>query len=168
MAAVKYGSGSNMDYPDTPKKEQKYFTPEIEDLRVGYECEIGILDYSSTGPIKEWEKYIIGQGVEFTNSLRERNPYRLPSPEFLRVPYLNQKQIEGEGWVFMDVFAESIRFHKNFSGKSWYQLTWEEKSKWLVIERKSNESDSNNSHNKFTGYCKDINTLRFILKLLAI
>lgn len=77
--------------------ENKYYTPDIEDIRVGYECE-QLIDYITHN---EWKKEIFGKGCWLpegdvggimhwyhTCIINKR----------LRTAYLTKEQIEGEQW----------------------------------------------------------------------
>src|SRR6187431_2955175 len=69
----------------------KYFTPSIEDIRVGYECELLIFNWKKDKG--EW----IPTVLEITNFDHESEAWAL-SLNIIRVPYLTKEQIEAEGW----------------------------------------------------------------------
>lgn len=139
------------------EEAMKYFTPSIEDIRVGYECE-----------------YMIGN--QFT-------PFRFSSPYTIlgsfsnmqaaietghvRVPYLTKEQIEAEGWnhryndFTFGVFWRSKNEERN------YRLEYDYHSHWLSIEM-TDKDDTIIFASKYLGECKDINTFRYICKLLGI
>ncbi len=160
--------------------ENKYFTPDVTDICVGYECEKGILDYSSTGntPLG-WEQYV------FKNpNLREDDlcVFAMDMNMPLRTQYLTTKQIEAEGWVKQDnSFNETQRvawvpdyiLETTFGSLRLYISNTEEPYKDICIERYT-KSDPNNTWSMsgkwvvYRGVCKDINTFRKICKLLNI
>src|SRR6187431_1971729 len=77
-----------------------YFTPQIEDIRVGYECEIcPNLGYDdrwipTVGKCEE----IPGNGVKSCNLDELTYDCLIDGHIGIRVPYLTKEQIEAEGW----------------------------------------------------------------------
>ncbi len=163
--------------------ENKYFTPNIEDIRVGYECECL---WCCPNP-RVWIP------IEVTEDDREEYA-KLPVQEVIhrikeiRVPYLTKEQIEAEGWVYKgtagtpgasgirkgDELSEKQKLelkHKIFCGHNeysilkndtWYRL-WHycEESRKIRIIREDDET-------LFLGRCEDVNTLRHICKMVGI
>ena len=131
--------------------ENKYFTPDIEDFCIGYECEIRT-------PTR-WKSGKFPEILELNSELDEfgKDSLMKAAHAILRVPYLTKEQIEAEGWT-----KEKSYFIKN--------------NIYLFFEDKSLEIDSGNpfsweaidSEILFKGKCKDINTFRKICKLLEI
>ncbi len=131
--------------------ENKYFTPNIEDLYVGYECEINNIH-------GKWESITI----TFTNS---NSFYKtdlaevclLVEDKYVRVPYLTKEQIEAEGWK-----PEQSYFRKNnlylFFENNELEIEFGEPFTW----------DASDSDVRYKGECKDINTFRKLIKLLGI
>lgn len=132
-------------------ENNKYFTPDIENLCVGYECEIN----NAHG---KWEPITI----TFSNS---NSFYKTDLTEVcllvedkeVRVPYLTKEQIEAEEWE--DISTDEIiglvktDFVCIFDNKNYtISLTCLGKDKKIG----------------FAGNCKDINTFRKIIKLLGI
>ena len=72
--------------------ENKYYTPDIEDIRVGYECEI--FNPANTDP------FILGHYYDSWDkiTIHRVNMYDVGRKEF-RTPYLTKEQIEAEGWI---------------------------------------------------------------------
>lgn len=138
--------------------ESKYFTPDIEDIHIGYECEllmntnVSILNPTSNAP-------------EFKPFIFEKNKIELLIKLYdsIRVPYLTKKQIEAEGW-------------KHTGGKliSGANQLYEKKEKYSPViiystdSRKIKIEDSEGNTLLETVECKDINTFRLIQKLLGI
>lgn len=176
----------------------KYFTPSIEDIRIGYECEkilMGEFDthfdlflpetatkedyhkawgdcYYNTDRIKS-EKYVVTKEdlikfLQFDGDLRSGKGS--PTLGFMRTSYLTKEQIEAEGWDF----GSSYLFIVNYSEEG--------KDEEIRIGRKNNYKLVYNfythklkiaEHNPqepvlFNGECKDINEFRQIFKLLNI
>lgn len=147
------------------QSETKYFTPSIEDIRVGYEC-----DYSIGG---NWKKTIFTQNDVY-DYMGLAGGYGQ-----IRVPYLTKEQIEAEGWKPLDklspftgkpykwqkvigeketgVFNEDHIYTLEFEPLSHLTIHLEWESSWMRFEG-----------NIFVGRCPDINTFRYICKLLGI
>lgn len=156
--------------------ENKYFTPEITDIRVGYECQV--LNN------KNWDSIVINGINSDEDYIHTTNcSYYAAGMSSLRVPYLTKEQIEAEGWKFKitnkirywyymdDTFFEcpmttgyqmmklimmhdpeynAITIRAYFRGESGYM---DDEAELPII---------------YQGYCKDINTFRTISKLLNI
>jgi hypothetical protein len=126
--------------------ENKYFTPDIEDLCIGYECEllmntdVSILNPTSNAP-------------EFKPFIFEKNKIELLIELYdsIRVPYLTKEQIEAEGWVYVSMDMCWI--------KNGIELYFQKDNKIEILDQ---------PNFLFQGECKDINTFRKIIKLLNI
>jgi hypothetical protein len=120
-------------------KTDKYYTPDISDIRVGYECEI------SSGR-RHWITYII----------LPEDFHRINSYFKIRTPYLTKEQIEAEGWKETDTpeFFDSVKNDR-------YYLNWEPKFRWISI-------GDNEGQDGYSGKCPSINEFRYILRLLGI
>lgn len=197
--------------------ENKYFTPKLEDIHVGYECEEIAVDFSKIidiflpegstvqdyreawGKLKCTDKYdsipysltakdIVDfteyNGTSFAPDFKGR-----PIEMYIRTPYLTDKQIEAEGWIqespspngylyyFTKVVGGNGEYNKwgHYEGTRYF-LKYYKNNKWLAPleisqlipeipdERGSREYRSDPL--KFD--CKDINTFRYICKLLRI
>lgn len=144
----------------------KYFTPSIEDIRVGYECEV-----SDMGVEPKWTKYIVSH-----SAINHENPTIIPSrlvdlienyhPERVRVPYLTKEQIEAEGWEGARE-KPTIHFRKNIDKDSYYSLTLNEDNQ-IVITKSFIDGWAWKWSPFYAGQCKDVNTFRMICKLLNI
>jgi hypothetical protein len=131
--------------------ENKYFTPDIEDIHVGYECEI-------LNNKEKWNKINMPSIFipKCVNKVTERNGWLETNK--LRVPYLTKEQIEAEGWELSseDKYLQFVKPN--------YSISYVEKLHLLiVIALEEKQSDV-----KYSGTCKDINTFRKITKLLGI
>ena len=143
-------------------EKEKYYTPEIEDIRVGYECEME----SSWGWQKgKWPEILMtdtlsGFHVQKVGALKATNTGSL------RVPYLTVEQIEAEGWIkvndntFVITSMKSDKFDSNVE----YSLTFNRPRLTPYINIDGADADSS----CYRGMCKSINELRTIMKLLRI
>lgn len=133
--------------------DQQYFVPGISDLRIGDYIEI----VNSKG------KWITG---EFPNVVRQVSSLDQYADDIMafahtlyRLPYLTQEQLESEGWVYSHTIGRSVRFL--YRG---YKLQFS-------VENNDYKVFITNNYNRyivFNGQCRDINTLRYIQKLLNI
>jgi hypothetical protein len=144
-------------------KEYKYFTPSIEDIRVGYECEL--LEVSGkllTGSIPDtkWVTYKVENSYDF-NSIWDL--YNEGKQTNIRVPYLTKEQIEAEGWKE----GQLEGYEKEITKDSYYSLRLNENNN-IVINKSFIEGWSWVWTPFYSGECKDINTFRYICKLLKI
>lgn len=141
--------------------ENKYFTPDIEDICVGYECEIcPHLGYKDewipvTGKCEE----IPGNGVKDCNLDELTYDCLVDGYIGIRVPYLTKEQIETEGWKIESEIKGYFKF-KN------YHLSFDYVT-GLYRMRISKDEDLRENL-IFEGTCKDINTFRKIIKLLKV
>lgn len=177
--------------------ENKYFTPDIEDIRFGYECEIqrevpkGLYEMmTSREPsfYNIWEKVIVGKELErsseFTLEYFQKlmNELHYPNPSVekckfyidhlkLRTPYLTKEQIEAEGWKYKGK-TQDIWFEKemDYDMGSWtaYKIVMQyglddKRLRIFAVDRVDKME-----YDCFRGECKDINTFRYICKLLNI
>ena len=115
----------------------KYFTPKIEEIRVGIECEI---------PFETADNYksIIIETKEELHKL-----FSSYSNTRIRILYLNHEQVEKDGW-----------FKK---GEIFYKGLWS-----LVLLPNYRITIKFGDEKRYFGKCKDVNTLRYICKLLEI
>jgi hypothetical protein len=134
--------------------ENKYFTPDIEDLYVGYKLEI-------KGPHDvDWQPIVLGKDAiwhQFTN-LENLGQ----AMEQLRVPYLTKEQIEAEGWIDNTLCYQTPELFVGLqNSQTWRKLVYKFSDNVLQIV----EVDD---YYIYSGQCKDINTFRKIIKLLGI
>ncbi|MEI8254031.1 MAG: hypothetical protein WCG25_10205 [bacterium] len=131
-------------------ENKQYFTPDITDIKVGYECEV---NPSSLAGGKDYWVNNIAKSIINLQGLEE-----LLKVDCLRTPYLTKEQIENEGWKEERenyYYKEDAQLH-TFIGK---------------IDNKIFDmriSIYNDIGKLFYGECKDINTFRWICKLLKI
>src|SRR6187402_666815 len=151
----------DMKYIPSPMLSMKtdkelYFVPQIEDIRVGYECEWW-RDLTIEGdfiPVILTRKQV---GMYNTNM-----EDKIPS---LRVPYLTKEQIEKEGWEASQHFD---KVYMKYDSQWCYGLWLLADNQIYVGTSKPNGDEQGETHPLFQGECKDINTFRYICKLLGI
>lgn len=134
--------------------EDKYYTPDIEDLFVGYECErIYYGDDEDT-----WIPHIIGFEYDWLEIPVNYN-------KALRTPFLTKEQIEKEGWTFKTEYTGLYRltFEK---GNSW--LGYNPENHMMVIIPIDPVKEFYEHHQRYAGSCKSINEFRKITKWLGI
>lgn len=136
--------------------DNKYFTPSIEDIRVGYECEMN----DARGYKDSFTPVIIGfkeaEGA-YTHQISEIIHMMDDGYGEVRVPYLTKEQIEAEGW------KETAGHGVYTRGNS--LLGFARPSGGLPMIWINNK---NRDYIQYQGVCKDINTFRYICKLLNI
>ena len=141
--------------------ENKYFTPDMEDFHIGYECEI------STPTI--WKSGKFPEILELNSELDEfgKDSLMKAAHAILRVPYLTKEQIETEGWkenVLNDNEKALLLFLKNGYELRMYK-NYICRFSILIVGA---GIIPNWDKVLFEGKCKDINTFRKICKLLEI
>lgn len=127
--------------------KEEYYIPDIEDIHVGYEYELASDDAKTN-----WQPTIQGRDFEGLDFYINEG--------YIRVPFLTKKQIEAEGWKMKDKYNDSNRFIKDNYIIFYY---YKEHLLTIIMKRENKEDVS-----IFGGECKDINTFRYILKLLKI
>jgi hypothetical protein len=143
--------------------ESKYFTPDKEEIHIGYECEYcnnyGFEAFNQGE--EEWIPIKIKLQEEdgaYTSEIEDILIGMDDGYQPIRVAYLTKEQIEAEGWKESDTegFFDKVDDPKD----RWY-INWYSSTHCLTIGDNENEVD-------YTGPCKDINTFRTICKLLKI
>lgn len=151
-----------------------YYTPEVGDLFVGYECEKQILDFSCMGNCDHlgWEPYKIGQDGDWDKGLREMKSYIFWSSRYLRTSYLTKDQIVGEGWVHKEgcLYIKGDEKGHHFYAK--YPYTTLKPNPLIIMEFTPSDREDPWSmcctECRFNGECPSINEFRYISKLLRI
>lgn len=159
--------------------KDKYYTPDIEDLYVGYECE-----YTSHGlafQVNDTDRIYNGKLNLF--ELQEYLNYFLEDEScisnHIRTPYLTKEQIEAEGfpfqktnrltnWFFINTWDLPDEKIQDFYRHKAYSVT--------ILQMPDNQlkiyfdfSGGNPEDScMFEGECKSINEFRKILKMLKI
>lgn len=160
-------------------EKEKYFVPDIEDIRVGYECEIQVDIRTSEGEKVDtmWQPYIFKK-QDIAVSRKEEKSFTLTDilcfHNNIRVPYLFKEQIEAEGWEYKQTNKIRYWYEKESPeiGGNWYgyyiykaKLIHDPEMKYLKILF---SFDAVEDECVFEGECKDINTFKQIQKLLHI
>jgi hypothetical protein len=145
--------------------ENKYFTPDIEDIRVGFVAEW--LQEIDT-PSEYWELKTL-QHYNLTTAARSLALIKKPT---VRVLYLTKEQIEAEGWELIQIYPKGACIFQKGTKEEGCELTCD------FIEHKVHFTklyfyglDDEYTRTKLTWNsleCKDINTFRKIIKLLGI
>jgi hypothetical protein len=142
-------------------EQEKYYTPSIGDIRVGYECE-------HYYPKDGWKYVIIESDTRFKcweDYIQENR---------LRTPYLTKEQIEGEGWkgIITGRFGavgcyrkEILNDGENFEGFDMYILP---ENKIRILKYSADIHSGGEESPVCEGKCPSINEFRFINKLLGI
>ena len=143
--------------------ENKYFTPDMEDVRIG-------MEYYYLRDNNEFILFILTEkefrAPEWIESLtgRKQSIFTYLQEGKIKVAYLTKEQIEAEGWKF-------IKHHAEIEG---YEFEKDEYSLYVEFDFRGEiylkiYSDGYyEEFNYFSGKCKDINTFRKICKLLEI
>lgn len=173
---------------------EKYYTPAIEDIHIGYECEFhgittgGLYFFNDDGS-KDEEKsiepsikvyYPMRCGIDpWSTDLKPEDIYESISNNQIRTPYLTKEQIEAEGWIFktksIDLWFESD-IEKASSLQEFYRykcyklfLNYGLHDRRLIIKGDfTGGCNFEQSDTLFEGFCPSINEFRTICKLLNI
>lgn len=138
--------------------EDKYYIPDIEELRIGYKCEwygaIGLKhEYMPIIMDAKWINIAVNNGIQF-----------------FRVKYLTKEDIELEGWV--KITSALDRYPNAWEKENHFLLFYPTKDNQIEIVMKDVTKDDyleNTSNGRgFAGKCKSINELKTISKLLNI
>jgi len=157
----------NCPWKKNKNMENKYYLPNEEDFRIGYEYEI--FEDFDFYPIKTWHKCIYGK--DGTNNPENMN-YPFPVKDGkIRVPFLTKEQIESEGWILKSDHEHYPIFTKIIGEYEFYELLFS-----LVGNKNISIHYVNNSPNNefieddciFKGNIPSINEFRYICKLLNI
>jgi len=126
--------------------ENKYFIPDIEDFRFGYEFERNYTKFHENWHSIKIVTYLDFEGLEY-----------YIDEGLLRTPYLTKEQIEAEEW--------------EYGGDTKYTWPSFKKGDYQMLFKNNHEihiSDLIHYNTKYHGECKSINEFRFICKLLNI
>jgi len=140
--------------------KNKYFIPQVEDLRINYVCEVEMdrLLYKHSG---DWRKTIIkinSSDYDIQHAIGDVATMNI------RVPFLTIKQIEKEGWKLEWNDGDDGIETFNFKKESWIldiSFGFKDVSNHVLIGKSANAI-------YFRGEIKSINELRYICKLLKI
>lgn len=145
--------------------KEKYFTPDISEIHVGYEIE-----WKSKIRNQDWEKTICDVDlISIIYDEFEHSDFEELFDEQFRTSYLTKEQIEKEGWNFkfnmIDLwFEKEISFEKVSQNPCRATLHYNLNDKFMFIYLHSYEEEIH----IFQGKIKCINEFRNILKYLCI
>ena len=164
-------------------ENQKYYTPEISDIKIGYECEIKDVTFDLNsiipnntiikkqkdrthywikGTIKEWSD------KESTNLLFTSGFYSIMiSNNSIRTPYLTKEQIEAEGWKLPGIVKENTIIAYLKKEDIIYIMNYE-KSILRITKLLRKENTNLLDEQLYKGTCPSINEFKTICKLLNI
>lgn len=125
--------------------ENKYYTPDIEDFYIGYECEL---------LYEDWEKSIYS-----TTHVDFFNIEHLIKLNRVRTSFLTKEQIEAEGWTFV---KERDAFKKNDGLYKCYMNYFSNSNGSSMTIHDGHGSTY------YDGECKSVNEFRRIEKWLGI
>ena len=131
--------------------ENNYYTPELSDLHLGYECEVKVGE--------GWEKTNLTDSIQFPHVELRLSQGRL------RTPYLTKEQIEAEGWKSKTEYTGKFRFVFE-KGNSW--LAWNPEENMMTIVPIDPSKEFYEHNVRYAGSCPSINEFRKITKLLRI
>jgi hypothetical protein len=136
-------------------QESKYFTPNIEDIHVGYECQCFNIE---TG---QWADYTIDSNEDLFDFMDDMSLEYHLSEDNIRVPYLTAEQIVKAGWIHI---YDDFTFGKFIKlGPVGYEMFYDYNDHSMDID----DVDLQDVHiDLFQGTCKDINTFKKIFKLI--
>jgi hypothetical protein len=127
-----------------------YFIPKIEDLKENYQFEYQEYDEELDIFKDNWIKTNFdsreGLGHDLTYQFQSEN---------VRCEFLTKEQIENESWKFTEQINNKLYFKKGA-----FVLTFEDD--YINIDNTKGQDIG------YWGKCKDINTFRYICKLLEI
>ena len=139
---------------------KQYYTPDISDIRVGYECEtLEDLEWSETVITRHYDLSFINEWIVHSE---------------IRTPYLTKEQIESEGWSEDSVLTVDDNdndilnsgFSKYMDEDNWYSLIQYPDNKILIQKCWYRNQVTWLSQDLFYGYCPSINEFRYITKTL--
>jgi len=148
-------------------EDKKYYTPAIEDIRVGYECEWNThADPTQIDQFTRWTHHVFtvesleNYGIECMRK----------NMKHFRTLYLTREQIEAEGWTHTGGNLSSVS--RQDYEKSGVEIEYWELNQNLVVKRKNLYRDGSGRYDGyiqyFKGKCPSINEFRTICKLLNI
>lgn len=149
--------------------DTKYYTPDIEDLHLGY-----IAEYFEPHSPNKWEQFRVDWLTieDFASASEEFKKNNI------RTKYLTKEDIESEGWqIENDISPFTGRQYKFTLDKTTdfpneaviYTLTWHERATPnIIISKFFHSSWSREDKVIYEGKCPSINEFKIITKLLGI
>jgi len=146
------------------EQQSKYYTPDISELHVGYECEIGTSWGFSKGKFPEVLTYDTLTGFAIQKATDLMDVFRAGS---LRTKYLDQSDIESCGWI--KDWDENSNYSDCYKLLTKSDINGQSDDEWVLWQYDKIVSISNELSNRcFDGECKSINELRKIMEWLNI
>ncbi len=148
--------------------ENQYFTPNIEDIRIGYECELRGIEFHPSNDPYETDTLSEEDTELFKNTIAKKEDFHMftwISSNRIRTPFLTKEQIEKEGWGVLSertIFSESKDLYTGYYRKYEYELYYNYETKILSIYKGMRIPLICDVK------CKDINTLRYMMKIFNI
>jgi hypothetical protein len=153
------------------KKNKEYFTPSTKDIKAGLEYELlsfGVWTKNKVVTFRD-QRFLTTSISDLCHAIYEE-------PEVVRVPYLDQEQIEELGWKHTghSIYAKVDDYEIDKSDKNSeynglrYNLKHFTKSNQICIEVINYSDMGGNEYTLYLGGCKDKNTLRYLMELLGI
>ncbi len=125
---------------------KEYFTPDITDIRIGYEC---VDSYTKVRKIIQPDD-IESIILNITTGLST-----------IETPFLTKEQIEAESWEFKDSFNYEDELREIFK-KAEFIMEYNYKNNELIIRKGSWYPEET----KYQGICPSINEFRYITENL--
>lgn len=125
-------------------ENKKYYTPEISELFIGYECEALSDDFVFGF---DWRPYRV-------SDLNEKLSQQFL--KLLRTPYLSKEDIIDLGWEHKQYVKDSKLVY-NFVKEDWYLEFWVGQIPYIEIGRENYDTG-------FAGNCKSKNELLKLMK----
>lgn len=146
--------------------ENKYYTPELSEFHVGFECEMK----NSSDPIHfDWEKCIFKN--DFSNELNEDYCFEYLYNDLkdgnIRVKHLDREDIESLGWEFIKKHpgTESHDFELKSNNEMYLSVDFDFRGK---IHLRIYDGECDSEFNYFSGTIKNKSELRKLIQQLNI
>lgn len=156
--------------------ENKYYTPDITDLFIGYE-----LEYKNIMQENIFKPEVCEQDMlNIAYSIWEENDYIETFENHIRTKYLDKEDIEKEGWVFNQhgrgglLFSSPKNPHVRIEGDKFiYEEGYSAEYTYSLLLRDSKKIEISRyiefkNEVIYKGDCPSINELRKIMKYLGI
>lgn len=149
--------------------ENKYYTPEISEFHVGFECEIHIRKKEDDALSDEWKPITIGENgrlpeMNLISNFIKNPPMIQDSMKLFRVKYLDKKDIESLGWKFKDKINSQVDYYWSKDDKHSIVHTHTRNRILLTIRDDARETD----YTAFVGIIKNKSELKKIMNQTLI
>ena len=140
--------------------DDKYFVPDIEDIRIGYEGEIN-WNRAYEDKFVPFKIKIQDNDGTYTNEISDIIDALDDGYAEARTPYLTKEQIEAEGW------KETSKYNYEKVDSNITAYYGNDHYLWIMHSGITVNGEEYKA-NSFKGECKSINEFRYICKLLKI